>query len=94
MNFYAVQYSYIRDADALNAHRPAHREFLNGLVPEVLVVAGAYQDGDEPGALLIVRADTSEDAGSALDPDPFNVQQLISGRTIRLWNPGIGSLGA
>lgn len=93
MNVYAVEYTYVDDAAALDETRPIHRDYLRALVPEVLVVAGAYQESEAPGALLVVRAESVEEVARALDDDPFNTAGLISNRTIRLWNPGIGSIG-
>ncbi len=92
MNVYAVEYSYAAAPASLDQHRPAHRAFLRSLVPEFLVVAGAYQSGDMPGALLVVRAPDTSQVERTLDADPFNIQGLITSRTIRLWNPAIGSI--
>ncbi|MCC2592227.1 YciI family protein [Tessaracoccus sp. OS52] len=92
MNTYAVEYTYTEDSQALDEHRGAHREFLRALMPDPLVVAGAYQDG-APGALLVVRADAAAQVEELLDADPFHIQGLISDRRIRLWNPGIGQIG-
>lgn len=92
MNLYAVEYSYVPDTAALDEHRPAHREFLRALVPDPLLVAGAYQQTDEPGALLLVRAASAQEVEELLNADPFNVEGLIAERRVRLWNPGIGTL--
>lgn len=93
MNIYAVEYLYVDDPAALDRHRPEHREYLRSLTPDTLVVAGAYQQVDEPGALLVFSADTAAEVEEALDADPFHLQGLIRERVIRLWNPGIGALG-
>ncbi|GAB3819730.1 hypothetical protein GCM10028820_24170 [Tessaracoccus terricola] len=92
MNLYAVEYSYTTDSAGLDEHRPAHREFLRALLPSPLVVAGAYQNSDEPGALLLVRAESDAEVEQLLDEDPFWKQRLITQRRIRLWNPGIGTV--
>lgn len=92
MNLYAVEYSYAPDPASLDLYRPAHRAFLRSLVPEFLVVAGAYQSGVTPGALLVVRAPHTSQVEQTLDADPFNTEGLITRRTIRLWNPAIGSI--
>ncbi|TRY19892.1 hypothetical protein FOJ82_03155 [Tessaracoccus rhinocerotis] len=92
MNLYAVEYSYVTDAAALDEHRPAHREFLRALLPTPLVVAGAYQEADSPGALLLVRADSDAEVEQLLDEDPFWQRKLITQRRVRLWNPGIGTV--
>lgn len=92
MDVYAVEYQYATDAEALAEHRPAHRGFLRALSPDLIVVAGAYQSGDAPGALLVVRTDDPAQLERTLDEDPFHKQGLITRRTIRLWNPAIGSI--
>lgn len=92
MNTYAVEYSYVEDVAALDEFRAIHRDYLKALGPEVLVAAGAYKEVDSPGALLVIRADTAEQVAELLDSDPFNVQGLISQRTIKLWNPPLGVL--
>lgn len=92
MNLYAVEYSYVPDAAALDEHRPSHREFLRALVPAPLVAAGAYQEDVEPGALLLVRAASRDEVEQLLDEDPFWQRRLIVERRINLWNPGIGGV--
>ena len=90
MSHFAVHYHYVDDATLLAAHRPAHREFLRSLVGQGLLAAGAYPEADEPGALLIVEADSAEAVATMLDDDPFLGQGAISQRRIMLWNPPIG----
>lgn len=92
MNVYAVEYSYVPAPTSLDQHRPGHRAFLRSLMPEFLVVAGAYQSGETPGALLVVRAPDTSQVEQTLDADPFMTEGLIAQRTIRLWNPAIGSI--
>lgn len=92
MNLYAVEYSYVRDAAALDEHRPAHREFLRALVPAPLVAAGAYQEAADPGALLLVRAASRDEVEQLLDEDPFWQHELIAERRVNIWNPGIGGV--
>src|SRR5699024_5347442 len=63
---YAVQYTYTDDADRVAIYRPEHREHLAELHREgTLLLSGPLGDG--PGALLIVVADSAEDALAALD---------------------------
>lgn len=92
MNLYAVEYSYADDAEALAEHRPAHRAFLRALLPTTLLAAGAYPDRAEPGALLLVRAESVAQVEEVLNEDPFRTQGLITDRRILLWNPPIGEL--
>ena len=90
MSHFAVHYSYVPDASLLSEHRPAHREFLLGLVGSGLLAAGAYPDAEEPSALLICEADTDEDVARMLEMDPFWLRGAIAQRRIQLWNPRIG----
>ncbi len=90
MSHFAVHYSYVPDASLLLEHRPAHREFLRGLVGSGLLAAGAYPDAEEPSALLIFEADTEEDVVQMLELDPFRLRGAIAQRHIQLWNPPIG----
>src|SRR5699024_597542 len=72
---YAVQYTYTEDADRVAIYRPEHREHLAELHREgTLLLSGPLGDG--PGALLIVVADSAEDALAALDGDPFKRERV------------------
>ncbi len=90
MSLFAVHYSYVRDAPLLDQHRPAHRAFLRGLVGSGLQAAGAFPGADEPAALLLVEAASSEAVAAMLDADPFLLHGAISERRIQLWDPPIG----
>lgn len=88
----AVEYLYdpTRTAE-IDEVRPAHREFLRGLLDAgTLLASGPHVDVDAPSALLILRAPSAEAALAALDEDPFTQHGLISERTARLWNPVLG----
>lgn len=86
MTFFAVQYSYVDDAEALNALRPTHREYLSSL-PQ-LVAGGAY--ADSPGALLVMRGESEDEILAVLDGDPFWTGKLITQRSIKPWRPVLG----
>lgn len=90
MSHFAVHYAYVEDAELLDQHRPAHREFLRGLADSGLLAAGAYPGAESPGALLIVEADSESAVAAMLDKDPFLLEGAIAGRRILLWNPPIG----
>src|SRR5699024_6230291 len=88
---YAVQYTYIDDADRVAIYRPEHREHLAELHREgTLLLSGPLGDG--PGALLIVVADSVEDALAKLDGDPFKRERVIVDRVAREWTVVIGEL--
>ena len=87
MPTFAIHYDYAPDSDAArDEYRPAHREFLAALGERGLILLrGPYAADGPAGALLIGRADSAAELETALDDDPFNVQQLISRRSIREW---------
>lgn len=86
----AVQYSYATDVP-LAEIRPAHREYLGGLADDgVIVASGPLTTAN--GALLIVSADSPEDALRILEADPFYIENCIAERTATEWLPVIGVL--
>ncbi|MFT3889179.1 MAG: YciI family protein [Arachnia sp.] len=90
MPHFAVQYTYVDDAAALDAVRPTHRDFLRSLTTGPLLAAGPLVGSPLPGALLIVTAESPEAVGQLLDEDPFWTENLIVERTVEEWNPVIG----
>ena len=83
MAVFAVQYTYIDDAQRLATFRPELRE-------GTLLLSGPLDDGSE--ALLIVVADSAEDALAKLDGDPFKRERVIVDRVAREWKVVIGEL--
>ncbi|WGT47924.1 YciI family protein [Tessaracoccus lacteus] len=90
MKYFAVQYTYSSDADALAAIRPKHREFLASLAGGPLIASGPYVDVEVASALLLFRGETAAEIAALLDEDPFCHASLIVGRSITQWNPVIG----
>lgn len=94
MAIIAVTYVYGGSAQALAEHRPRHREFLRGLAATgELLAAGPFDDDEPAGALLLLEAETPQDALQLLDPDPLLVEQVITQRTARPWRITVGGLG-
>jgi uncharacterized protein YciI len=92
MALFAVIYRYVDDVAILDEHRPRHRDHLRALFEAGhLVVSGPFTAGGGPGALLIFRADASEQIAGWLDDDPFKLLGLIVEREIRAWNPAFGA---
>lgn len=88
---FAVQYTYIDDADRMATFRPEHREHLAELHREgTLLLSGPLGDG--PGALLIMVAESADAALAALDGDPFKRERVIVDRVAREWTVVIGEL--
>lgn len=87
MPVFAVTYTYDDRTELRMQTRPTHRAFLSSLYDrEFLLVAGAWGDDGEPGALLVARADSAEDVVATLDTDPYRKAGVIAHRDIRLWN--------
>ncbi|GAA4422214.1 YciI family protein [Georgenia halophila] len=94
MTLYAVEYVYDQSRTTdVETLRPQHREFLQALHEDgVLVASGPWQDAAAPGALLLVKGEDHDSVLHQLDRDPFHRAHLIVRRTARAWNPVIGSL--
>lgn len=91
MAIFAVQYTYIDDAQRVATFRFEHREHLSELHREgTLLLSGPLGDG--PGALLVVTAESAEDALAKLDGDPLKRERLIVDRVAREWTVVIGEL--
>lgn len=92
MSYFAVQYSYVQDADALDLVRPRHRAFLSSLVGDTLIASGPYLEVETPSALLIFSCESQDVLIGQLNSDPFWEEGLIAERLIQRWNPVIGIL--
>ena len=91
MALFAVQYTYTGDADRVAIYRPEHREHLNELHREgTLLLSGPL--GGAPGGLLIVKAESEQDALAALDGDPFTREGVVIDRVAREWTVVIGEV--
>ncbi|MFE6385967.1 YciI family protein [Nocardiopsis dassonvillei] len=91
MAIFAVTYTYAPDsAAARDEHRPAHREYLAG--QDANLCSGPFGAEDAPGALLLFRADSREEALALTEKDPFRIQGLVSEVDIREWLPVLGPL--
>ncbi len=93
MPAFAVLYEYDDRHAERDRTRPEHRTFLHGLHDRgVLLASGPWAgaDAEPPGALLLLRAGSADDAVAALDDDPFVRAGLVVRRTAREWDPVIG----
>jgi uncharacterized protein YciI len=91
MSIYAVSYTYTDDVATRDEVRPSHRDFLRGLNAEGVVRASGPVDGGV-GALVVVEAESADDALRILDADPFQVRGVIAERGVRRWDVVIGGL--
>jgi len=74
------------------ATRPAHVDYLNSLGSR-LKLAGALLDdaGENPvGSLLIIEADTLEEARKLAAGDPYGGADVFKSVTVRPWRKFIG----
>ncbi|WP_435300078.1 YciI family protein [Timonella sp. A28] len=91
MHTFAITYVYAENPAALDEHRPAHRAYLQALATTGTVLAsGPVRHDDMNGALIIVRAESSEAALALLEHDPFWVNSLVVDRAVVSWNIVIG----
>jgi uncharacterized protein YciI len=85
MKFAAV-IEYLTDKDKVEAIRPAHRQYLRGLLEKGKIAAtGPFLDGY--GALIIYEADSPEEAESLIKGDPFHANGIFVRWVVRPWNP-------
>ncbi|CAL9420013.1 hypothetical protein SUDANB121_01850 [Nocardiopsis dassonvillei] len=94
MAVYAVTYTYAEDSDAArDEHRPAHREYLNGLSEQgVNLVSGPFGAQDPAGALLLFRAGSAEEVRSLVEKDPFVLAGVVADSQVREWIAVLGPL--
>ncbi len=92
MAFYVIEYRYNPDLrNLVNDFRPAHRTYLRDLKNQgKLVSSGFFRDAEYDGAMLIVHADSAQEALALLDQDPFSLNGLIEDVAARQWIPTIG----
>ena len=93
MGTFAVTYAYSAATSARrDEHRPRHVEFLQEQFDDGrLVTSGPFGPGEDPGALLIIQADSKADAEALMDQDPFFRHGLVEHRSIRQWNIFFGA---
>lgn len=84
-----MSYTYDPTDPRVAEARPAHREFIAGLKGEGKIIGSGPLADDAGGALIVIRLDDGEDPAEVMGADPFHVEGVISGRSIRPWNPVI-----
>jgi uncharacterized protein YciI len=81
---FAASIEYSQDSTLVEAHRPAHRAYLTGLLDQgKLFASGPYADGS--GALIIYDADSPEAAEGLLKADPFHAAGVFLKWEMRPW---------
>jgi uncharacterized protein len=91
MPIFAVHYTYApANAAGRDEHRPAHREWLHGLVETGAVLSsGAYPDGS--GALILFSQPDLAAAEKLLTEDPFRRADVVDGVRVVQWQPTMGA---
>jgi uncharacterized protein YciI len=84
---FIATYAYSDDLDKRDAFRAPHRTWLADQTE--LLVSGPT---DDDGAVLIFRGESAAEVSALLDQDPFTVEGVVTARTIRAWDPVVGSL--
>jgi uncharacterized protein len=77
--------SYVPDARKIEAVRPLHRAYAEGLRNQgKIVVAGPFRDG--AGALIVYEAETQQDAEALATNDPFFKEGVWTRYEIHPWD--------
>ena len=92
MGVYVIEYELDHQHDSLlHDSEAAHLEFLRRLEDKgVLITAGALRDVMSEDALIVLRADSAEDALKVLDEDPIYAHNAVHDRRVREWRPLVG----
>lgn len=74
------------------AARPEHLQHLESL-GERLILAGPFLDdkGDMVGSIMVIEADSQEDAEATFGRDPFVVGKIFDSITIKPFHLGINN---
>lgn len=82
---FAVIVDYKPDDPKVAEVRPVHRKYLAELRDKgKLVISGPLEGG---GALIILEADSKEEAEALYRADPFTLEGVFQSPVIRPWNP-------
>lgn len=74
------------------AVRPEHLKHLEAL-GDRLILAGPFLDdnGDMTGSIVVIEAESHDEARAAFDSDPFMREGLFDSVTIKRWHLGINN---
>lgn len=88
---YLMISTYLRPLDEVDAHRPAHFEFMAGLEAQGLVV-GAGRRQPPVGGIVLLDVDTEEEARTIFAADPYVIAGVAEYEPTG-WTPTRGPLG-
>lgn len=94
MAVFAVIYEYGPDTERRMEARPEHRGWQKLLNEAGVLVASGPLTSEQPGGLLIVRADSQAEVSELLSHDPYHALGVIESTTIRQWDPVFGPFSA
>ncbi|MCP2166196.1 YciI family protein [Goodfellowiella coeruleoviolacea] len=87
---YAVLLEFGENTAERLAVRPAHREYLGGLVEQgKLLLSGPW--ADDTGALLVYETADEAELRALLAADPYTAANVVARTEIREWNLVLGS---
>lgn len=89
MVWFIVETRYTDDREKLLASRPRHRDYLARLADEGKVLAGGPTPEDTSGIAVYRVADAAE-LDRLLVGDPYTVDGVAAGRTVREWRITLG----
>lgn len=74
--------------------RPDHAAYVRANTPETVKLAGPYLNpqGEMIGSMLIISAESQEDAERFIAMDPYSTAGLFSEVRVLPWRPLIGKL--
>jgi hypothetical protein len=82
---YAAIAKYTPDAATIAKARPAHRQYLTGLIEQgKLVISGPF--AGDGGAILVYEAENPEQVETMITEDPFAKHGVFLSWEIRAWN--------
>ena len=82
---FVIYARYTSDRDKVLSHRPAHREYVRGLLDEgKLVLAGPFTD--DIGGLFVYEVNSFETASAMVTKDPFAVEGVFEEVDIKEWS--------
>jgi uncharacterized protein YciI len=82
---YAAIVKYTPDASIIAKARPAHRQYLTGLIEQgKLVISGPF--ADDSGAILVYEAEKPAQVETMVKEDPFAIHGVFLSWEIQPWN--------
>ncbi|SDC87732.1 YciI family protein [Actinokineospora iranica] len=89
MTWFTVDTRYVEDRDLLAAARPAHRDYITGLVETGQVVA-AGPWADDLGGFVVFKVTDRAELDKLLAEDPYTTESVAADRAIREWKILLG----